>query len=168
MHAKQLEWEEDSYGDFEASGFWGIFQVVHAESGEGFTASLNDYNNYEGYEEEDFPTAEEGKAYCQSLLEKQVQAALGFVDWAGDKTPKDIVNFLGKPGVITDDGDLLIFDSIPIVNMCFDEQTGEPYDDIKGAKRIAYIDGEFDSGEYDDVVLPDNWEVRNGKDRADD
>lgn len=86
MHAKQLEWEEDSYGDFEASGFWGIFQVVHAESGEGFTASLNDYNNYEGYEEEDFHTAEEGKAYCQTLLEKQVQAALGFVDWAGEKT----------------------------------------------------------------------------------
>lgn len=85
MKIKQLEWEEDSYGDFEASGFWGIFQVVHAESGEGFTASLNDYNNYEGYEEEDFPTAEEGKAYCQSLLEKQVQAALRFVDgWAGN------------------------------------------------------------------------------------
>ena len=78
---------------------------------------------------------------------------------SGDKTPKDIVNFLGKPGVITDDGDLLIFDSIPIVDMCFDEQTGEPYDDIKGANRIAYIDGKFDSGEYDDVVLPDNWEV---------
>ena len=83
---------------------------------------------------------------------------------SGDKTPKDIVNFLGKPGVITDDGDLLIFDSIPIVNMCFDEQTGEPYDDIKGAKRIAYIDGKFDSGEYDDVVLPDSMEESDGTD----
>lgn len=80
MKIKQLEWEEDSYGDFVASGFWGMFQVVHAESGEGFTASLNDYNNYEGYEEEDFTTADEGKAYCQSLLEKQVKAAMRFVE----------------------------------------------------------------------------------------
>lgn len=99
MRAKRLEWKEDSYGDFEASGFWGIFQVVHAESGEGFTASLNDYNNYEGYEEEDFPTAGEGKAYCQTLLEKQVQAALGFVDWAGEKTSEEKAKPVYKYGL---------------------------------------------------------------------
>ncbi len=85
MRIKQLEWIEDARGDFEASGFWGIFQVVQEYEGGPYTASLNDSNNYEGYEEEDFPTVEEGKAYCQSLLEKQVQAALRFVDgWVGN------------------------------------------------------------------------------------
>jgi len=167
MRIKQLEWEEDSYGDFEASGFWGIFQVVHSESGEGFTASLNDYNNYEGYEEEDFPTAEEGKAYCQTLLEKQVQAALGFVDWAKKKTPKEWANIFGCLFAVNRDGRGFSYNGVPECETakCF----GEWYcrSEWLGAcvpKSLIDFNGDWKTS----LAYPDNWEATNGKDRADD
>ncbi len=78
MKIKQLEWEQEEGIEF-AYGFFGCFQVVKSERGEGFTASLNDRNDY-GYEERDFATIEDGKAYCQSLFEKQVNSALKFVE----------------------------------------------------------------------------------------
>jgi|GEM_PF-1356574 len=81
MKIKQLEWMEDQDGDLEAVGFFGSFQVVHSEVGGGYTASLNDMNDYEDFESQEFLTAEEGKAYCQSLLEKQVNGALEFVEF---------------------------------------------------------------------------------------
>lgn len=79
MKIKQLEWIQEEGIEF-AYGFFGCFQVVKSERGEGFTASLNDRNDYDEYEEKDFATIEEGKAYCQSLLEKQVNGALKFVE----------------------------------------------------------------------------------------
>lgn len=79
MKIKQLEWLQEEGIEF-AYGFFGCFQVVKSERGEGFTASLNDRNDYDEYEERDFATIEEGKAYCQSLLEKQVNGALKFVE----------------------------------------------------------------------------------------
>ena len=79
MKIKQLEWVQEEGIEF-AYGFFGCFQVVKSERGEGFTASLNDRNDYDEYEERDFATIEEGKAYCQSLLEKQVNGALKFVE----------------------------------------------------------------------------------------
>lgn len=87
MKIKQLEWEQNGNGDWEAFGFFGCFQVVGSESGEGFSASLNDSNDYDGFDSQDFASVDEAKAYCQSLLEKQVEGALRFVDWSGEKTP---------------------------------------------------------------------------------
>jgi hypothetical protein len=82
----------------------------------------------------------------------------------GIKTPNDIVNFFGTPGLIIDDGDLILLDDRPIVDIGFNED-GEPYDDIRGANQIGYIEGKFDASEYEDgVVLPDGWEEDNGKD----
>lgn len=85
MKIKQLEWEQEEGIEF-AYGFFGCFQVVKSERGEGFTASLNDRNDYDEYEEKDFDTIEEGKAYCQSLLEKQVNGALKFVEPEDNKS----------------------------------------------------------------------------------
>ena len=76
---KPLEWTEEN-GGFNAYGSFGIYEVM--ETGDEmlpWTGSLNDANDYDGYEPMDFDTPEEAKAHCQALHEKQVMAALEFV-----------------------------------------------------------------------------------------
>lgn len=87
MKIKQLQWKEYDDGEtYEAYGFLGSFlfssfliSVSNHGFGDEYTAALmlNDYPE----EEKDFPTVDEAKAYCQSLLEKQVKCALEFVDF---------------------------------------------------------------------------------------
>lgn len=115
MKTKQLQWEQDGSGDWEAFGFFGCFQVVESESGEGFTASLIDSNDYDGFDSQDFASVDEAKAYCQSLLEKQVEGALSFVDWSGEKTPQDVANFLGMYITKELDGTWWGYDKKPII-----------------------------------------------------
>lgn len=81
MKIKQLEWEQED-GIEVAYGFFGCFEVWPNDDEEGtFSASLNDSNNYDGFEEkDDCASLEEAKVYCQSLLEKQVNGALKFVE----------------------------------------------------------------------------------------
>lgn len=84
MKIKQLQWKEYDDGEtFIADGFFGCFSIEISRDGFGdeWTASLNDNNYYDGFEEKTFPTVEEAKAYCQSLLEKQVIGALEYVDF---------------------------------------------------------------------------------------
>jgi len=80
LRIKPLEWiEEDT---FVAFGCFGTFEVMESVDEQGsWTGSLNDNNGYDGYEEQDFPTAEEAKVYCEKLHEKQIRAALKFVSW---------------------------------------------------------------------------------------
>ncbi|HKM08834.1 MAG TPA: DUF551 domain-containing protein [Sphaerochaeta sp.] len=76
---KPLEWiEEDT---FVAFGSFGTFEVMESgDDQDSWTGSLNDANGYDGYEEMDFPTVEQAKAYCHELHEKQIRAALKFVE----------------------------------------------------------------------------------------
>ena len=73
MKFKQLEWTQDKGGDWSAYGFFGAFYVE--DTGEQFEGSLADSNDYDDYEPGFFP-AEQAKAYCQSLFEKQVAGAI--------------------------------------------------------------------------------------------
>lgn len=81
MKIKQLEWKQED-GIEVAYGFFGCFEVWPNDDEEGtFSASLNDSNNYDGFEEkDDCASLEEAKTYCQSLFEKQVNGALKFVE----------------------------------------------------------------------------------------
>lgn len=81
MKIKKLVWDKCGDGFYEAPGFWGYFQVeATGYEDDGFTASLNDMNDYDGFESEDFATIKDAKEYCQYLLEKQVRMALEFVE----------------------------------------------------------------------------------------
>lgn len=81
MKIKQLEWKQEDGIDV-AYGFFGCFEVWPNDDKEGtLSASMNDSNNYDGFEEkDDCASLEEAKAYCQSLFEKQVNGALEFVE----------------------------------------------------------------------------------------
>jgi len=94
MKIKQLEWIEDGQGDFTASGFFGTFQVVEIDGR--YEGSLNDSNDYDGFETEDFATVNEAKGYCQTLLEKQVNDALSFVDFNTDHNENDEFEYIRK------------------------------------------------------------------------
>ncbi len=77
---KPLEWTEEN-GGFNAYGSFGIYQIM--ETGDKilpWTGSLNDANGYDGYEPMDFATVEQAAAHCQALHEKQIMAALEFVE----------------------------------------------------------------------------------------
>ena len=76
---KPLEWiEEDT---FVAFGSFGTFEVMESLDPEKpWTGSLNDANQYDGFEEQNFATVEEAKAYCNTLHEKQIREALKFVE----------------------------------------------------------------------------------------
>lgn len=77
---KPLEWiEEDT---FVASGSFGTFEVMESGDDQGsWTGSLNDSNGYDGFEEMDFPSVEEAKAYCEEMHKKMITNALKFVEW---------------------------------------------------------------------------------------
>ncbi len=119
MLIKQLEWTENR-GDFEAFGCFGCFQVVEIDGR--WEGTLNDVNEYESFEPHDFATADEAKAYCQSLLEKQVEGALRFVDWLGESLQKvmNVYEIIKKylldnnfDGLFTDDCGCLVDDLMP-------------------------------------------------------
>ncbi len=80
---KPLEWVDEPPEGFIAFGSFGTFEVMR--SGNRllpWMGSLNDSNGYDGYEEMNFPTVEEAKAYCQELHEKMIREALEFVEVA--------------------------------------------------------------------------------------
>jgi len=164
MKTKQLEWEQNGSGDWEAFGFFGCFQVVESESGEGFTASLNDSNDYDGFDSQDFASVDEAKAYCQSLLEKQVEGALKFLDWSGKKSLKEWANWLGMGVVVDYNGRglaslqrLVIGDRVIPFN--------QPVKAWRLAERgdIMFIPQEFIDFNGDwttSLILPDGWETK--------
>ena len=79
---KPLEWiEEDTFVAFGCFGTFEVMESMLTKDSSTWTGSLNDNNGYDGYEEMDFPTVEEAKAYCEKLHEKQIRAALKFVSW---------------------------------------------------------------------------------------
>ena len=79
---KPLEWQ-CGYAGSEASGHFGTFEAYETGGEDDlkpWMGSLNDANDYDGYEPMDFDTVDEAKAHCQALHEKQVMAALEFVE----------------------------------------------------------------------------------------
>lgn len=74
---KPLEWQDEENDTHVAFGHFGTFEVMEIDGR--YEGSLNDANDYDGYESMDFDTVEEAKAHCQMLHEKQVMAALEFV-----------------------------------------------------------------------------------------
>lgn len=81
---KPLEWEEESSRDsFVAFGSFGAFEVYETGEEDGlkpWMGSLNDSNDYAGFESMDFDTPKEAMAYCNTLHEKQIREALKFVE----------------------------------------------------------------------------------------
>ncbi len=78
-----LEWQDEENDTHVAFGHFGTFEVYETGEEDGlkpFMGSLNDANDYDGYDPMDFDTVEEAKAHCQALHEKQVMAALEFVE----------------------------------------------------------------------------------------
>ena len=97
MEIKKLEWLDEEGDTLVALGFFGCFQIIPSWHGE-FTASLNESNGHDAFEDENFKTIGEAQEYCQRFLEKQVEGALKFVDWSGAKSLKEWAETL--PGII--------------------------------------------------------------------
>lgn len=103
MKIKKLEWLDEEGDTLVALGFFGCFQITPSWHGE-FTASLNESNGHDAFEDENFKTIEEAQEYCQHFLEKQVEGALKFVDWSGAKSLKEWADFTGYYMTIQDNG----------------------------------------------------------------
>ena len=160
MKTKQLQWEQNGNGDWEAFGFFECFQVVESESGEGFTASLNDSNDYDGFDSQDFASVDEAKAYCQSLLEKQVEGALKFLDWSGKKSLKEWANIFGMYFCVDEDGDGMACENEPYLgkgcDFWFPDAFGES---ITIPSKFIDFNGDWTTS----LTLPDVWESENHK-----
>lgn len=74
---KPLKWKRDN-GNIVAHGSFGTFEIE--DTGVSWEGSLNDSNDYDGYESKNCKTFKEAKAHCQTLHEKQIMAALEFVE----------------------------------------------------------------------------------------
>lgn len=129
MRFKQLEWTQDKQGDWMAYGFFGAFYVE--DTGEQFEGSLADSNDYDDYEPGFFPTAEQAKAYCQSLFEKQVAGAIQFIDWEGKKSPQEVADFIGKPIAMDLRGGWSWYEHVPIC-------TGGYWNDFRNGVVFAH------------------------------
>lgn len=155
MKIKQLQWVDEENDALFAPGFFGCFQVVPSECGKGFTASINDANGYDGFEDMDFPTIEEAKAYCQSLLEKQINKALIFIE---GETPNKV--FLTSSGEYSDYGITGAFSSEENAKKHIDQQKiycpyyNQPNDEI--------IDFNIDEMGYIESVLA-CYDIKSGK-----
>ena len=83
INIKPLDWQEEGDEGFIAFGCFGTFEVMESGDDQGsWTGSLNDANGYDGFDEMDFQTVDEAKAYCQELHEKMIREALEFVEVA--------------------------------------------------------------------------------------
>ncbi len=149
MLIKQLEWTENR-GDFEAFGFFGCFQVVEIDGR--WEGALNDANEYDSFEPHDFETADEAKAYCQSLLEKQIQGAFRFVDWSGKKSLKEVANFLGA-SIKREKG----YGWVVCLDASVENGMLEEAHEISQLPSSINIDFDYYFG-GNGLTLPDNWE----------
>lgn len=114
MEIKKLEWLDEEGDTLVALGFFGCFQITPSWHGE-FTASLNESNDHDAFEEENFKTIGEAQEYCQRFLEKQVEGALKFVDWSGAKSLKEWADFTGYYTAVQDNGIGLATKHIPSI-----------------------------------------------------
>ena len=83
FNIKLLEWQNEENDTYVAFGHFGTFEVYETGGEDGlkpFMGSLNDNNDYDGYEPMDFDTVEKAKAYCEFMHIKMIQAALEFVE----------------------------------------------------------------------------------------
>lgn len=155
MRIKELQWEQDHSGDWTAYGFFGAFTVEEIDGW--WEGSLNDSNDYDGFESSDFPTAEEAKAYCQQMFENQVRGALAFVDLSGMKVPKDVANFIGKPIAMDLNGRWCWYNHIPVC-------VGGYWNDFSHENIFSHPlpDGliEYHEDYSHSLTLPDEWEKK--------